>query len=88
MRNYTTMTPIEEPVEIRLGKPSGRTLVLWAWNDDGIIHARLSLEGNGMAESLTNLQAKAVFPRKAVMGWQKEVIEFAETSIYHVNEVR
>jgi len=78
---------LEEPIEVRMASRSG-TYLLWAYVEGGIIIGRLAIAGHGCPESLENLQSTSTFPRKAVRGWQQEVINFCENSIYAVTEVR
>lgn len=81
---------INEPVEIRIKfAERRRPLVLTAWvNDAGIIGYSLVYRGHGTPEALSNLQSTEVFPRKAVSGWQAEVIAFAEAGLGSIIEVR
>jgi hypothetical protein len=93
--NVPTFAPTE-PVEVRLTRRSNRVdqapvppYVLSAWvTPSGMIDYSLTIGGAGMPESLSNLQSKATFPRKAVPGWQAEVIAFAAAGLYTIGEVR
>lgn len=91
-RKYTKSTPINEAVEVRLTlRNSNRALVLSAWLHEatGTVGYTLSqASGGGYNESLSNLQARATFPRKAVAGWQAEVVAFAASGIFDITEVR
>jgi hypothetical protein len=82
---------VTTPVEVRISR-AGRDLVyvLLAHEDAGVVRYSLSVNGSGQAESLANLQAspKVVFPRKAVSGWQAEVVAWAATGLGSIVEVR
>jgi hypothetical protein len=90
---------VDEPIEIRLDReharngntirPGATPYVLVAYRTErGTIGHDLSIGGAGQSEAMSNIQSKAVFPRKAVKGWQAEVVAFAEASLYKVVEVR
>lgn len=86
---YTELTPVSEPVEIRLNSRStGMIKVLTAWRTaKGTVDYSLT-RGGTHPEALSNLQSRAVFPGKAVKGWQMEVIAFAAASIGEIAEIR
>lgn len=83
---FTTSTAVDEPIEIRLARPRNDapyTLIAWR-NLNGTVGYGLTVAGSGTSHALSNLQSKGVFPGKAVAGWQAEVLEFAQASIYEV----
>lgn len=94
-RKYTPTTPVGEPVEIRLDRTPRAAVaherqpyVLTAANHDGLISYNLSLAGDGFPHAMSNLQCKGTWPRKAIAGWQAEVVETAGTGIYRIAEIR
>jgi hypothetical protein len=90
---FDRATRVTEPVEIRLFNERlmnrGEVFVLIADVDDsGCIRANLTKNGHGTPNSLSNLQPHAVFPQKAVPGWQAEMIAAADSGLYDIEEVR
>ena len=81
---------INEPIEIRINSRSHqRQLVLAASvGETGMIRYSLSVGGDGTPQSLSNLQAKGVWPQKAFAGWQAEVLAVVRTGLGTVAEVR
>ena len=94
---------VNEPIEIRfaivpqlqdgtlLEPQQHKTLVVE--NRHGVLWTSLSrTKGGGVPEPLSTLQpgkrGNVAFPRKAVEGWQEEVLEWANTCLYRVLEVR
>jgi hypothetical protein len=91
--NFDADTPVSEPIEIRLFNPrlmpGGELYVLAASvSGSGLIQYGMTNNGCGVACSLSNLQPKGIFPKKAVSGWQVEVIEAAASGLYDVVKVR
>ncbi len=97
LSDYDFLTPVEEPIEItftRHGRPNGTgpelvyVLVVWR-TDHGTLAHYMDDGRGGLPQSLSNLQPKGpVFPKKAVPGWQAEVVAFAGACIYDVVRVR
>lgn len=81
---------IDEPIEIRATDAFGNPHVLSAWLDTatGTIGYTFGPASGGIDESLSNIQAKIPYPRKAVPGWQTELLAFAASGTYTVTEVR
>lgn len=95
--HYTMDTPTCEPVEIRCGlvrvgetEPiDGHRYSLIASERNGVISATMTnTTGGGYDQSLSNLQPTTPQPHKAVAGWQLELIEWVDASLYTVIEVR
>lgn len=86
---YTATTPTDTPVEIRISYRSGKVEVLSAWRTDaGTVGYSLTPASGSTPLALSNLQAKGTYPRKAVPGWQAEVVAYAKTGLGTVSEVR
>lgn len=86
--HYNQRTDRHETVEIRMTDPLGNVRVyLGSVNNRDVIGHTL-MSGNSTPQSMGNAQSKRVAPSKAVSGWQREVIEFFEDSVYTVVEVR
>jgi len=84
-----------EPVEVRMQLGTGgKVKVLTAYVRNGLVAYSLTNGAGGPAESLSNLQVRrggdktVLFPTKAVVGWQNEVVAFVTNSLYTVTEVR
>lgn len=85
----------DDPIEIRLDR-SGQTadgprrpFVLLATVRNGVIAYELTVGGDGAPQALANLQARRTWPRKAIFGWQAEVLDVALTSpVCSLGEVR
>jgi hypothetical protein len=92
MTTYDASTALDETVEVRITVGTGtleKMFVLTAWKaQNGTVGYSLSLGSGGVSEALSNLQSRQVFPRKAVPGWQREVIEFAKAGLGTVKEIR
>lgn len=92
--NYTTGTPVGEPVEVRIVQRDSagnvwREQVLTAWRTGhGTIAASLTKSGSGLPELLAKLGSKVAFPGKAVPGWQAEVVAFAAAGHGEITEIR
>ena len=82
------MMKIDEPIEIRFEDHRGEeNYVLIAHARDGLVIT--SLQGlTGQPQSMSNLQAKGTYPRKAVRGWQDELVAYVRTGLYSVSEIR
>lgn len=90
-RTYNTETPVSEPIEIRISyRNSNRQEVLSAWYkpETGVIGYSLTSATSDTPLSLSNLQAKRTYPRKAVPGWQSEVAAYAASGLGGVSEIR
>lgn len=87
--HYDSKTALLAPIEVRLtrARPGLYVLVCWV-TPAGTVDYSLTINGSGQAEALSNLQSTGVFPRKAVAGWQADVLSFVEHSIYRVESVR
>lgn len=83
-------TPVTEAVEIRLSPSEWQNeVVLIAVRTElGAIHASMSSLGVGPALSLSNLQMERPLPRKAVVGWQIELVKAVASGLYEIVEVR
>jgi hypothetical protein len=94
MSKFTQTSDVNETVEVRLDRSTrGVThppFVLVAWRSvHGTVAHSMQVAGAGIDHSITSLQSKGVvFPRKAVPGWQAEVVAYATAGIYSVIEVR
>lgn len=89
IRHYTARTKLNEPVEIRLADRNGtvRYVITGAVHANGLLSLVMT-SPDGTVNALSNLQSKAMFPRKAVPGWQAELVDYATAGLYQVNEVR
>jgi hypothetical protein len=93
LHSYTRDSPIDESVEIRLFHknlmhPEERFVLTASVDNRGLIQYNMTRNGVGVRESLSNLQAGGVFPRKAIPGWQIEAIGAAASGLYHIVEIR
>jgi len=99
MNPYNGKTPIDEPIEIRLISPMGRSRVPGLPTEvdtiltafvlpTGLIQTALRPATGSTPLSLSNLQAQAPIPGKAVKGWQAEMVDAIATSLYRIVEVR
>lgn len=80
---------VTEPVEITLTKRNGDKLILLGVRtEEGLVRCSLTNASGGTAQSLSNLQSKGTYPRKAVKGWQAELVEFARAGLYTITQVR
>jgi hypothetical protein len=86
---YDEHTEISIPIEIRTEDTTGNKQVLCAWADDvGLISYSVAGATRGVALSLDYVGGKIPYPRKAVQGWQAEVIAFVESGYGKITEVR
>ena len=88
--DYAPRTPVDTPVEIRLGsarQPDRFVFTLWL-GDHGIIRHSLDNGRGGPSQSVSNLQLKAILPKKAIPGWQADAIHAAASGLYDVEEIR
>ena len=80
---------VTEPVEITLTKRDGTKLVLLGVRtDQGTVSCSLATASGSTNQALSNLQSKGTLPRKAVSGWQEELIVFAGAGLYPVTSYR
>lgn len=80
---FPTATPVSEAVEIRFITYTGgkeRNLTAYYHEKTGTVGYNLTGRNDSTSNALTNLNVKdaPTFPRKALAGWQKEVIAFAK----------
>jgi hypothetical protein len=84
--------PVDEPVEIRVCSrrdPDVAKYVLSAWrNEHGTVGSSLTDANGSTPQHLSNLQMKQPYPRKAVAGWQAELIDAVASGLYPILEVR
>lgn len=86
---HHTVRPLDEPIEIRMERGGNRRpYVLTAWNQNGCVNYSLTVAGHGTPESLANLQSTGIFPGKAVLGWQDEVVAFVNAGLHKATMVR
>lgn len=88
---YDVNTPLSEPIEIRLVDGWGnKSTYLGSLNDDGVTVHHSWQGDHGYGEAMTNARNRNPldYPRKAVPGWQAEVLAFFEASLKDVLEVR
>ena len=88
--DFAERTPVDTPVEIRLGSPrQPERFIFTLWRDGhGIIRHSLDNGRGGSSQSVSNLQLKAILPKKAIPGWQAEAIHAAASGLYDVEEIR
>jgi len=88
--DYAPRTPVDTPVEIRLGGSwTSDRYVFTLWRDGhGIIRHSLDNGRGGPSMSVSNLQLKQIVPKKAVPGWQVEAVAAAASGLYGVEEIR
>lgn len=79
-----TKMPVSEPIEVRTAKD---VLAAWVTPAGMICYSLTTLTGDTQ-QSLSNLQSKATFPRKAVPGWQDEVVAYVQAGLRAVTEIR
>jgi hypothetical protein len=87
---FSAETGKGEAVEIRLS-PSGYhelVILIAVALDNGAVQASMSSLGVGSPLSLSNLQMSLPLPRKAVQGWQIELVEAVASGLYSIVEVR
>lgn len=77
-------------LEIVLGServPEKYLFTLWV-NDYGVICHSLDNGRGGVSQALSNLQLEKMIPKKAVIGWQSEVIEAVKSGLYRIESIR
>lgn len=90
---YDETTPVLAPIEIRFKDGSmGNAYVLSAWvTHHGTVSHSLTLAAGGPPNAIENLMGMRTgpaYPRKAVPGWQAEMIAYAEAGLYEIDEIR
>jgi len=88
--SYTTTTPMDEPIEIRLHDTlDNKMSYLGTLCDNGALrHSLTGHNGVGWSMSYAGLE-EGQLPRKAVPGWQKEVLDlFRSANRTTITEVR
>ncbi len=85
---YTIDTPTDEPVEVRIALGQHQHVLIAYRADNGTVGYDLTSPRSSYPESLSTLQSKGTFPRKAVPGWQLEVIAFARDGLGTITEIR
>jgi hypothetical protein len=92
---WTGADPLE-PMEIDLlgRNPQSETMpvlahVMFCWvNDRGGVSQSITTPTGTTGYALENLQLKEKFPRKAVDGWQVEVLRAVASGLYMIGGVR
>jgi hypothetical protein len=87
---YDDKTDRRIPVEVRVRRNTSEVVyVVAAWcSDNGMVGHTMTAAGGGPPCSLSNLQSKGIFPKKAVAGWQHEFVEAVRAGLYDIEEVR
>jgi hypothetical protein len=82
--------PVEEALEVRL-KPRRASWIyvaVFSVTAAGTIRETLTTGTSDQSLALSNLQFTTVRPRKAVPGWQLEMVKALQGTLYEVCEVR
>ena len=80
---------VDEPIEIRLMDHKGDlNYVVTGCVMNNRMLAMSITNKSGTAYSASTIQSTKTYPRKAVRGWQVELLEFVEAGLYAVMEVR
>ncbi len=88
--NYDNNTAVDEPIEIRMGDVFGNQSTYLGTARDGVVHHSW-IGASGHSESMSNAQRRGssfTYPRKAMPGWQAEVLAYFTSSMKTVKEVR
>ena len=89
MPTYDETTARDIPVEIRTRDVFDNKHVLTAaLTGNGLISYSFAAASGGVSLSLSNMQSKRAYPRKAVPGWQAEVVAFVKASLEKIEEIR
>lgn len=88
---YDETTPVMAPIEIRLhGNMNDYVLTAWV-TDHGTVAHSLTLAHGGPPNAIKNImdtRTGVTYPRKAVPGWQAEMVAYAKAGVYEITEIR